>query len=250
MHPRNYVAALDSRIISPLLAVGASRTALLRHPANTVRTWACIILGFLFMLRPSSIIRVRVQDLRFFHNPGVFRFTVAWEKTRLVMEPRSVHVPFSYLAPPPWLSLVHLAVADAQDAGDTMLFPPSAAHPDSLWFADDTATDSAAANEQLRETVKHQLTVAVRKLAADALREWPDLPPLTEFSCRSLRAGGATAAAMLGYSSRDIERVGNWQSSETVGRYVRQALAAPDAAVAAAFKSVFNFSRNFVGNNG
>jgi hypothetical protein len=243
--PPNFVAALDSRAVSPVLALAALASLAPRR----ARELAGVVVGFLFMLRTSTIVCMRVRDFDFFAH-GVFRFLVAWEKTRGGMEPRCVHVTFDPSSPPPWMRLLRRALKCARRAGDDLLFPASAADPTAVWpvaalrpaqsgpEAMQHVQLVSASTERRRNAIKRTVTDVVRSLVAAVAAEHRDLPPLKQFSCKSLRPGGATAAAMLGFPMSEIQRVGHWKAQETVDRYVRQGLRVPDSVVADALASV------------
>lgn len=236
---RNYVAALDSRAISPVLQLASHTSRLRALDATTARNLACVVVGFLFMLRPSSIICMRVSDFAFFAN-DMLRFTVAWEKTRIGMDCRVVNIPLSH-PQQPWVRLLEVALAHARDAGDSFLLPASASSPeDAVWptSALDVSASLREAFHKRRAAIKKTLTVTVRSLVEDVRSAHPDLPPTAQFTGRSLRAGGATAAAAIGLPLKEVERVGNWRAQTTLDRYVRQALAIPDTFVSTALESV------------
>ena len=79
------------------------------------------------------------------------------------------------------------------------------------------------------------------KLAAVAL-EYPTLRgiPIDRIDTHSLRSGGANALALNGYSDREIQKMGRWQSA-TFNEYIREELNTFATGMSRKMKTKFNF---------
>ena len=250
----HYVAAFDSRVVSWMLRELPHRLS--RLSGAFCRQVASILLGYFFMLRPSTILRIRCRDIRFL--PSGFELTLAWEKTRHAINPRVVRVAGAGggLLSQPWLLLVRAGVTAASRSGDVLLFPTNPGDLVALWPSVSASRSSSllsrrrgsqhSARSAVEQRLRQELNNAIRDIVNTARRartqahadDFADLLPTKHFSGRSLRSGGATAANQIGYSDRALERHADWQCSATVKRYVRQALCHPDAFVSAAFFSI------------
>ncbi len=64
--------------------------------------------------------------------------------------------------------------------------------------------------------------------------------PIDRIDTHSLRSGGANALSLSGYSDREIQKMGRWQSA-TFKEYIREELSCFSAGKSTAMKTRFNF---------
>ena len=92
-----------------------------------------------------------------------------------------------------------------------------------------------------RKNITAENISAALKFAATAL-DYPSLKgiPIDRVDTHSLRAGGANALSLAGYSDRDIQKMGRWRG-ETFKEYIREELHCFAEGMSTAMKQDFKF---------
>lgn len=77
---------------------------------------------------------------------------------------------------------------------------------------------------------------------ATGILNYPELKgiPVLRIDTHSLRSGGANALSLLGYSDREIQKMGRWRSA-TFKEYIREELACFSVGMSKNMKQKFNF---------
>ena len=92
-----------------------------------------------------------------------------------------------------------------------------------------------------RKNITAENISATLKVAATAL-DYPSLKgiPIDRVDTHLLRAGGANALSLAGYSDRDIQKMGRWRG-ETFKEYIREELHCFAEGMSTAMKQDFKF---------
>lgn len=206
------VYALDPRVISFIMR-SVFDDSWCEWDTVTIRMLACICIGYLFMLRPITLLNVHGSDFKF-PTVATFRLSLRWEKNQIEYAAATEARVVAASEVPP--SLYAFIAAAARSAGRSPLFP---AVPGDNFERDRSRSVLNAAIAHLFDLVRPSLSEVF-------------VPADYNYSSRSLRAGGASAADSLRVDGRQLDRVAGWRAEHTHRLYVRSLVAPPGPIVA------------------